>query len=140
MLTLVRMRFRASIRAALDMASNLREERYLHGVKRRKITTRHCPHCHQTLAYKTFKAHKRRYFNRDTSEWYCEHAELSDTGDTDTGDTGTSTNYESPPASPSICDPPTHYMPELETVESPPHDESSTVEMSEPEGISGTLK
>ena len=84
MLTLVRMRFRASIRAALDMASNLREERYLHGVKRRKITTRHCPHCHQTLAYKTFKAHKRRYFNRDTSEWYCEHAELSDTGDTDT--------------------------------------------------------
>ena len=107
----------------------------MHGVKRRKITMRHCPHCHQILVYKTFKAHKHHYFNRNTSEWYCEHAEVSDTGNT-----GTSTDYESPPASPSSSDPPTHYMPELEAVESPPHDESSTVEMSESEGISGKLK
>ena len=35
-------------------------------VQRRNIHPyqRHCPHCDQILAYKTYKAHKRLYYNR----------------------------------------------------------------------------
>ena len=29
-----------------------------------------CPHCSQELSSKTFKAHKRLYFDQDTNEWH----------------------------------------------------------------------
>ena len=28
-----------------------------------------CPHCNENLSLKTFKSHKRLYFNEDAMEW-----------------------------------------------------------------------
>lgn len=61
------------------------------GWKRRKVNSRNCPHCNKTLSYKTFKAHKRRYFDRITSEW-CR-------GDLAAGYTGSDDDSESAPSS-----------------------------------------
>ena len=29
----------------------------------------HCPHCNQWLSLKTYRAHKRLFYNEDTDEW-----------------------------------------------------------------------
>ena len=46
-------------------------------VQRRNIHPyqRHCPHCDQILAYKTYKAHKRLYYNRASGAWITKHDE-----------------------------------------------------------------
>ena len=44
-------------------------------VQRRSIHPyqRHCPHCDQIVIYKTYKAHKRLYYNRTTGTWIKKH-------------------------------------------------------------------
>lgn len=34
-----------------------------------KVNRRHCPHCTEQLSIKTFKAHKRRYYDSQTGVW-----------------------------------------------------------------------
>lgn len=60
-----------------------------HNPKRRRTDQRNCPHCNRILSYKTFRLHKRLYYNEDTSEW-CREA-----GDSEvSGDATQSTNEE----------------------------------------------
>lgn len=33
------------------------------------VNRRYCPHCNKNLSLKTYKAHKRLYFDRVTKEW-----------------------------------------------------------------------
>ena len=37
--------------------------------KRPRPTQRFCPHCCEILAYKTYRAHKRLYFDSNIQEW-----------------------------------------------------------------------
>ena len=39
------------------------QRKYIHPYERL------CPHCDQTVAYKTYKAHKRTFYNRITGSW-----------------------------------------------------------------------
>ena len=34
-----------------------------------KVGKRYCPHCRETLSYKTYRAHRRRYFDTHHSVW-----------------------------------------------------------------------
>lgn len=34
-----------------------------------KVDRRYCPHCQSYLSIKTFKAHRRLFFNEDTTSW-----------------------------------------------------------------------
>ena len=38
--------------------------------KRPRLSHRHCPHCNKVLNVKTFKDHKRLFFDRDTKSWH----------------------------------------------------------------------
>lgn len=42
----------------------------LHVTKRVRTDQRYCPHCSRVLCYKTFKSHKRLYYNSETNDWY----------------------------------------------------------------------
>ena len=43
--------------------------------KRMKISKRYCPHCKETLSYKTFRTHKRRFYDVSRSVWHEEVVE-----------------------------------------------------------------
>ena len=38
--------------------------------ERARTDQRYCPHCSRVLGYKTFKSHKRLYYNSETEDWY----------------------------------------------------------------------
>ena len=38
--------------------------------KKIKISRRYCPHCKETLSYKTFRTHKRLYYDAVQSVWH----------------------------------------------------------------------
>ena len=38
--------------------------------KRLRLTHRYCPHCQKECNVKTYKEHKRLFFNSDTMSWY----------------------------------------------------------------------
>ena len=56
----------------------------------RKVDRRFCPHCGKNVSYKTYKSHKRLYFNPTSSTW------ISRDGDR----TSEEMNADSPPGSP----------------------------------------
>ena len=39
-------------------------------VKRPRPDQRMCPHCNQIVSYKTYRAHKRLYYNSETNAWF----------------------------------------------------------------------
>ena len=49
--------------------------------KQRKLTHKYCPHCKKDCNIKTYKDHKRLFFNSDTKSWYCEGAVASEESD-----------------------------------------------------------
>ena len=38
-------------------------------VKRLRLDQRYCPHCSQTVSYKTYRAHKRLYYDENAGVW-----------------------------------------------------------------------
>ena len=40
--------------------------------KRKRLTHKYCPHCGKDCNIKTYRDHKRLFFNRDSKSWYCE--------------------------------------------------------------------
>lgn len=38
--------------------------------KRPRLDQRYCPHCYETVSYKTYRAHKRLYYNIETNSWF----------------------------------------------------------------------
>ena len=48
--------------------------------KRLRIDQRFCPHCNNFLSYKTFRAHKRLYYN-ETEETWCSVPQQEETCD-----------------------------------------------------------
>ena len=64
-----------------------------------------CPHCDQLLSKKTFKAHKRRYFDASSSSWFTKQSlDLTGRGivrsvlEQDNNLSGTESSNEDPPA------------------------------------------
>ena len=35
-----------------------------------RVNRRHCPHCNGYISLKTFKAHKRRYYDSESDTWH----------------------------------------------------------------------
>lgn len=58
--------------------------------KRPRLNQRNCPHCHELLSYKTYRAHKRLYFDFDSGEWYTSGTILEQEGARDTRDSSAS--------------------------------------------------
>ena len=48
------------------------------GCKRLRTDHRFCPHCNELLSYKTFRAHKRLYYDEHKDEWYHVSARVSE--------------------------------------------------------------
>lgn len=51
--------------------------------KRRKLTHKYCPHCKKECNIKTYKDHKRLFFNPESKAWYQESANESATHESD---------------------------------------------------------
>ena len=92
--------------------------------KRRKQLRPHqrvCPHCDQIVSYKTFRKHKRLYFNVEKGRWFRGDAKSSSESEVDRGDE--EVVYESNPGDATF---------ESDRIESsPPHDEPQSLEDSE---------
>ena len=43
-----------------------------------KVDRRFCPHCKRSVSIKTFKAHKRLYFDSSTNSWHHQSESLSE--------------------------------------------------------------
>ena len=44
----------------------------MNACKRIRLTHKYCPHCEKECNIKTYKDHKRLFFNHDSKSWYCE--------------------------------------------------------------------
>ena len=53
-----------------------------------------CPHCNQVVSYKTFRTHRRFYFNSETKQWLLDSRDQSEASTSGVGDEVLS---ESPP-------------------------------------------
>ena len=51
--------------------------------KRRKLTHKYCPHCKKECNIKTYKDHKRLFFNPESKAWYQESTNESATHESD---------------------------------------------------------
>ena len=58
----------------MDASSNPKRRRQL------RPDQRVCPHCDQIVSYKTFRMHKRLYFNVENKRWFCGDARSSTEG------------------------------------------------------------
>lgn len=74
------------------------------------VERRRCPHCNQNLSLKTYKAHKRRYYDRVNDIWLTKTAK-------EQPDNFESSDTESPP---SICENDYESMDDGDTYLSPP--------------------
>lgn len=69
-----------------------------------KVNRRYCPHCKEQLSLKTFKTHKRRYYDSLTEKWHSsyglntsESASTKETSLTQSSDESTLCCDDSPP-------------------------------------------
>ena len=64
------------------------------------VERRWCPHCSQHLSLKTYKAHKRMYYDQATCQWFAKLTFNVEVQDDDSSDSTDNEYYsESPPQS-----------------------------------------
>lgn len=61
----------------------------------RRVNWRYCPHCERSVSVKTFKTHKRLYFNSVTNNWCVRIERMSDLPEVGSGNE----DSDSPPGS-----------------------------------------